>query len=86
MFLSTKKNHCWVPSKFVQSIVESSCFHHSVSQWVIVLDICVELEVWGLKKSLLAECSAPKNEFTMANATVDEVWDPTKSGSASSNN
>jgi rubredoxin len=32
------------------------------------------------------KCSAPKNEFTMANATVDEVWDPTKSGSASSNN
>jgi len=32
------------------------------------------------------KCSAPKNEFTMANATVDEVWDPTQSGSASSNN
>ncbi len=38
------------------------------------------------KKNLLAECSAPKNEFTMANATVDEVLDTTKSGSASSNN
>jgi hypothetical protein len=34
----------------------------------------------------LAECSAPKNEFTMANATVDEVLDTTKSGSAGSNN
>ncbi|CAK9871387.1 unnamed protein product [Sphagnum jensenii] len=32
------------------------------------------------------KCSAPKNEFTMANATVDEVLDPTKSGSAGSNN
>ncbi len=53
---------------------------------MIVLDICVELEVWGLKTILLAECSAPKNEFTMANATVDEVLDTTKSGSASSNN
>jgi hypothetical protein len=38
------------------------------------------------KKKFLAECSAPKNEFTMANATVDEVLDTTKSGSASSNN
>jgi hypothetical protein len=53
---------------------------------VIFLYICVELELWGLKKNLLAECSAPKNEFTMANATVDEVLDTTKSGSAGSNN